>query len=101
MGSDNLRAYYSADRVAPRGNGAVQMFLMGLAQSRFEMRYLGEERWHPAPTEDVAQTLVAHHPDPRECLDRLLEGEEVASRLARFRVAARPSPGHSSIVGRP
>jgi hypothetical protein len=69
----------------------VQTFLNLAAQTRFEMRYLGEDRWHPAPIEDVAQTLLAYHADLEDCLERLLEGEELASRLALFRVATPPS----------
>jgi hypothetical protein len=38
----------------------------------------------------VALTLAGYHPDLRRCLDQLLEGEEVASRLARFRLSQRP-----------
>jgi hypothetical protein len=67
----------------------MQLFLTLAAHTPFEMRYQGEERWYPAPAEDVARTLSAYHTDLRGCLDRLLDGEEIASRLAWFRVAQR------------
>lgn len=92
MGTADIRAYYGADRRGTSGwNRDIQTFVTLAAQTRFEMRYLGEDRWHPAPTEDVAQTLIAYHPDLEQCMQRLLDGEELASRLALFRVATHPS----------
>lgn len=70
-------------------NREVQIFLSSAAEARFEMRYAGEDRWYPVPADDVALTLAGYHPDLRICLDRLLNGEEVASRLARFRISER------------
>ena len=90
MGTQDLRAYPWAEQAGAGGwSREVQMFVTVAAQTRFEMRYMGEERWHPAPTDEVARTLVAYHPNLKQCLDRLLDGGEVASRLAHFRVAAR------------
>jgi hypothetical protein len=78
---------------APGGDRAwnreVQAFLSTAVEARFEMRYVGEDRWYPVPADDVALTLAGYHPDLRRCLDLLLDGEEVASRLARFRLSAR------------
>jgi hypothetical protein len=70
-------------------NRAVQVFLDTAVEARFEMRYVGEDRWYPIAADDVALTLAGYHPDLRRCLDRLLSGEEVASRLARFRLSHR------------
>jgi hypothetical protein len=70
-------------------NHEVSVFLSTAAEARFEMRYVGEDRWYPVPADDVALTLAGYHPDLGDCLDRLLDGEEVASRLARFRVSLR------------
>jgi hypothetical protein len=89
MGSNDLQSYYGNARAAGGWSREVQMFLTHAANTRFEMRYDGEDRWYPAPSEEVAQTLHAYYPDLGDCLGRMLEGEEVASRLARFRVATR------------
>jgi hypothetical protein len=67
----------------------VQEFLSTAMQVRFEMRYVGEDRWYPVAADDVALTLAGYHPDLGHCLDQLLDGEEVASRLARFRLSQR------------
>ncbi len=78
---------------APGGDRAcdreVQDFLSTAVEARFEMRYVGEDRWYPVPADDVALTLAGYHPDLGRCLDLLLDGEEVASRLARFRLSQR------------
>jgi hypothetical protein len=71
------------------GDREIQEFLSVAAAARFEMRYLGEDRWYPVPADDVALTLAGYHPDLGRCLDLLLNGEEVASRLARFRLLER------------
>lgn len=92
MKLDDLRAPYGAAATGDRAwNHDIQLFLSSAALTRFEMRYIGEDRWHPAPTDDVALTLAAYHPNLQRCLDRMLTGEEVASRLALFRVAQRTS----------
>jgi len=70
-------------------NREVRVFLDTAVEVRFEMRYVGEDRWYPIAADDVALTLAGYHPDLRRCLDRLLSGEEVASRLARFRLSQR------------
>ena len=70
-------------------NREVQDFLSTAVEARFEMRYVGEDRWYPVPADDVALTLAGYHPDLGRCLDLLLDGEEVASRLARFRLSQR------------
>jgi hypothetical protein len=70
-------------------NREVEAFLATAVEGRFEMRYFGEDRWYPVPADDVALTLAGYHPDLGRCLDRLLNGEEVASRLARFRLSPR------------
>ncbi|MGH8697385.1 MAG: hypothetical protein ACREVS_12970 [Burkholderiales bacterium] len=78
---------------APGGDRAwnreVEDFLSTAVAARFEMRYVGEDRWYPVPADDVALTLAGYHPDLGRCLDLLLDGEEVASRLARFRLSQR------------
>ncbi|HKC43265.1 MAG TPA: hypothetical protein VKC64_05520 [Burkholderiales bacterium] len=90
MRLDDLRAHYWARRGTDHAfDSVVQEFLTVAAQTRFEMRYIGEDRWYPAPTDDVAVTLASYHPDLQQCLDRMLTGEVVASRLAHFRVAFR------------
>jgi hypothetical protein len=80
-------------RTPPGGDRAwnhdIQAFLSTAVEARFEMRYVGEDRWYPVAADDVALTLAGYHPDLRRCLDQLLDGEEVASRLARFRLSAR------------
>jgi hypothetical protein len=70
-------------------NREVRVFLDTAVEARFEMRYVGEDRWYPIAADDVALTLSGYHPDLRRCLDQLLSGEEVASRLARFRLSHR------------
>jgi hypothetical protein len=88
MKLDDLCARDAAARGSDRAwNHEVQLFLSTAAQARFEMRYVGEDRWYPVPADDVALTLAGYHPDLRRCLDRMLRGEEVASRLARFRLS--------------
>jgi len=81
---------------APGGDRAwnreVQDFLSTAMEARFEMRYVGEDRGYPVPADDVALTLAGYHPDLGRCLDLLLDGEEVASRLARFRLSQRAGP---------
>jgi hypothetical protein len=90
MRLDDLRAHYWARRGTDHAfDSVVQEFLTVAAQTRFEMRYIGEDRWYPAPTDDVAVTLASYHPDLQQCLDRMLTGEVVASRLAHFRVSFR------------
>jgi len=92
MKLDDLRAQYlAADGDDRAWNRDIQLFLSTAALTRFEMRYIGEDRWHPAPTDDVALTLAAYHSNLKGCLDRMLTGEEVASRLALFRIAQRSS----------
>jgi hypothetical protein len=67
----------------------MQLFVYAAAPTRFEMRYIGEDQWYPVPIDDVALTLGAYYPDLQKCLNRMLDGEEVASRLALFRVSRR------------
>lgn len=74
---------------APAWNHEVQVFLSLAGSTKFEMRYLGEDRWYAAPADDVALTLAGYHGDLQRCLDQMLNGEELASRLALFRVARR------------
>jgi len=92
MKPENLRTHY------PTAGGSdlawsrdVQLFLSIAGWTRFEMRFIGEDRWYPAPADDVASTLAPYYPDLEHCLDQMLTGEEVASRLALFRVARRGS----------
>jgi hypothetical protein len=73
--------------ILPTQNRAISAFLKEAGQTRFEMRYLWEGNWYPAPADDVARTLAGYHSDLHRCLARMLNGEEVASRLALFRVA--------------
>lgn len=78
---------YCAAGASPEPNEKIVEFLKEAGQARFEMRYLGEENWYPAPADDVARTLAGYHRDLHRCLVRMLDGEEVASRLALFRIA--------------
>jgi hypothetical protein len=89
MKLDDLCARESAVASDRTWNREVQVFLDTAVEVRFEMRYVGEDRWYPIAADDVALTLAGYHPDLRRCLDRLLSGEEVASRLARFRLSHR------------
>lgn len=90
MKLDDLCALEPEALVGDRAwNRQVRVFLATAAEVRFEMRYVGEDRWYPVRADDVALTLAGYHPDLTRCLDRLLNGEEVASRLARFRVSER------------
>ena len=85
-----LHAYCATQRESIQSwNHKVQVFLSMAGSTKFEMRYLGEDRWYAAPTDDVALTLAGYHIDLERCLDRMLNGEELASRLALFRVARR------------
>ena len=55
----------------------------------FETRFTSETKWWPASMFDVADALLPYCPSAKACVERLLNGEEVCSRLAVYRVARR------------
>lgn len=63
-----------------------EAFLEASLDLRFESRYFGEERWWITSRDEVARSLAPYHPDLGECLDRMVEGEEVSSPLSAFRI---------------
>jgi hypothetical protein len=67
-------------------NGAVRDFVSLALELRFEMRFIGETRWWPVAAEDVAWGLASYYPLP-SLLERLLEDEELSTRLSVYRLA--------------
>jgi hypothetical protein len=65
----------------------LEAFLEASLDLRFESRYFGEERWWVTTRDEVARSLAPYHPDLGECLERMVEGEEVSSPLSAFRIA--------------
>ena len=50
------------------------------------MRYFGEGCWYVTTAEHVAHTLVPYYPNLMVCLDGMLGGEEIDSRLGTYRL---------------
>ncbi len=73
----------------------LEAFLEASLDLRFESRYFGEERWWVTTRDEVARSLAPYHPDLGECLDRMVEGEEVSSPLSAFRIVRSALPGPS------
>jgi hypothetical protein len=71
---------------APAQAEDLEAFLEASLDLRFESRYFGEERWWITSRDEVARSLAPYHPDLGECLDRMVEGEEVSSPLSAFRI---------------
>lgn len=76
-------------------SGSVRDFVALALELRFEMRFIGETRWWPILAEDVAQGLASYY-HLSSLLDRLLEGEELSTRLSVYRLARTQHlpPGH-------
>jgi hypothetical protein len=70
---------------------AVRVFFTLALGLRFEMRFIDEPHWWPVPAEDVARGLIPYHRTAEDCLERLLQGEELTSRLSVYRIA-KPGP---------
>jgi hypothetical protein len=68
-------------------SAAVRDFVALTLELRFEMRFIGETRWWPMPSEDVARDLASYYHLP-SLLGRLLEGEELSTRLSVYRLAS-------------
>ena len=64
----------------------VQAFVKVALAMRFEMRYFDENRWYATTAEDLADTLAPYFPDLLQCLDLMLDGEEIESWLAAYRL---------------
>lgn len=88
MRLDDLRAAFWAERdTLHPWTSEMQVFLSLSAGLTFETRYHGEDRWWPVTADEVARTLSAYHANLQQCLDQLLEGDEIGSKLSLFRVA--------------
>jgi hypothetical protein len=69
------------------GDFESRQFLTLALGLRFEMRFPSEPKWWPASILEVAEALRPYHPCAEACLRRMLDGEEVCSRLAMYRIA--------------
>ncbi|HKY02565.1 MAG TPA: hypothetical protein VJM53_08435 [Burkholderiales bacterium] len=54
----------------------------------FETRYIGEERWWPVASDEVARILGVYEKDLTACLEQMLSGETMRSPVAEFRIGA-------------
>lgn len=87
MDTQALRVtYFVDDEHVPPWCDDIRSFLSAALGLRFEMRYFGEECWSITTAEDLAHTLVPYYPDLMVCLDGMLGGGEVDSRLATYRL---------------
>ena len=87
MDTQALRVtYFVDDEHVPPWCDDIRSFLSAALGLRFEMRYFGEACWSITTAEDLAHTLVPYYPDLMVCLDGMLDGEEVDSRLATYRL---------------
>ena len=87
MDTQALRVtYFVDDEHVPPWCDDIRSFLSAALGLRFEMRYFGEACWYMTTAEDLAHTLVPYYPDLTVCLDGMLDGEEVDSRLATYRL---------------
>lgn len=53
---------------------------------KFEMRFIGEDRWWPCSVDDIARTLEACQPSLQIVFGMLCAGAIVASPLCEFRL---------------
>ena len=67
---------------------ATTFFTLALGL-RFETRFTSESKWWPASVFEVAEAILPYHHDAEACVERMVNGEEVCSRLAVYRVARR------------
>jgi hypothetical protein len=87
MDTQALRVtYFVDDEHVPPWCDDIRSFLSAALGLRFEMRYFGEACWYMTTAEDVAHTLGPYYPDLTVCLDGMLDGEELDSRLATYRL---------------
>jgi hypothetical protein len=78
--------YFIDDEHVPPWCDDIRAFLSAALGLRFETQYFGEARWHATTAENVAHSLVPYYPDLTVCLDGMLNGEEIDSRLATYRL---------------
>ena len=52
----------------------------------FETRYIGEERWWPVASDEVARILGVYEKDLTVCLEQMLSGGIMRSPVAEFRI---------------
>jgi hypothetical protein len=71
-----------------RTDQEVKRFMALALGLHFEMRFVDEARWWPEQVEDVARGLAPHYNNLSKCLYRMRKGEELGSRLSRYRIAA-------------
>jgi hypothetical protein len=72
-------------RHTPSGS-EVTAFVRRAFGIRFQMRYEWETQWWRVDVQEVGQTLAGYHDSLQGCLAQLLEGQELRSGLAYFRV---------------
>ena len=75
--------------VGSPGTPETTVFLTLALGLRFETRFTSESKWWPASVFEVAEAILPYHHDAEACVERMLNGEEVCSRLAVYRVARR------------
>jgi hypothetical protein len=67
---------------------ATTFFTLALGL-RFETHFTSEPKWWPASMFEVAEALLPYHRSAKACVERMLNGEELCSRLAVYRIARR------------
>jgi hypothetical protein len=87
MRSHDVRTFFRRPAETTARVEALEAFLEASLDLRFETRYYGEERWWITSRDEVAKSLAPYHADLAECLDRMVDGEEVSSPLSAFRIA--------------
>jgi hypothetical protein len=87
MDTQALRVtYFVDDEHVPPWCEDIRSFLSATLGLRFEMRYFGEGCWYVTTAEHVAHSLVPYYPNLMVCLDGMLGGEEIDSRLGTYRL---------------
>jgi hypothetical protein len=81
--------HFIDDEHVPPWCDDIRSFLAGALRLRFEMKYFDEGRWYATTAEHVAHALAPRFPDLMLCLDRMLDGHEVGSRIATYRLSRR------------
>ncbi len=92
MDTDTLCAATSVESESALRVREVQAFVELALGMRFEMRYFDEDRWYATTAEDLADTLAPYFPDLPQCLDLMLDGEVIESRLAAYRLVRSSAP---------
>ena len=72
-------------RETPSGS-EVTAFVRRAFGIRFEMRFEWETQWWRVDAQEVGKTLAGYRNNLQGCLEQLLEGQELKSGLAYFRV---------------